>query len=106
MSQRTVCGPPTAAVDWQDWGAACVGEDPALFFAPDYWETTEQKRAREARAKLICRTCPVQAQCLEFGLAASEGHGVWGGFNESERRRIARLRARKTTVAEPAATVA
>ena len=106
MSQRRACELSIPAVDWQEWGAACAGEDPSIFFAPDYWETTDEKRTREAKAKEICRGCPVQAECLEFGLAASEGHGLWGGFNESERRRIIFLRARKFAVAEPATTVA
>lgn len=74
--------------------AACSGEDLSLFFAPNYFEKQAEKKAREAKAKLICRGCPVREACLEFGMAASEGHGVWGGLNERERRRLALQRAR------------
>ena len=95
MSQRQMGGTAAAAADWQEWGATCVGEDPSVFFAPDYWETTEEKRAREAKAKLLCRACPVRPQCLEFGLTASEGHGVWGGLSEDERRSLRRSRQRE-----------
>lgn len=72
--------------------AACRGEDPSLFFAPAYFETRGQKGSREAGAKEICARCPVRAECLEFALETRETHGVWGGFNEMERRRLLRAR--------------
>lgn len=106
MSQPRVCGPAIPAVDWQDGGAACTGEDPSLFFAPDYWETPTQKKARETKAKSFCRACPVQASCLEFGMAASDGHGIWGGLNEGNRRRLSFLRARNVPIETPVETVA
>ena len=31
------------------------------------------------RAIDICRTCAVQAPCLQIALARREPHGVWGG---------------------------
>lgn len=94
------------AVDWQDWGAACEGEDLSLFFAPNYFETQSGKKAREAKAKLICRACPVQPECLEFALVASKGHGVWGGFNERERRKIVFTRAQAAALTGMAEIVA
>lgn len=89
-----------------DEAAACLGEDLTLFFAPNYFEKQSVKRAREAKAKLICRSCPVQAECLEYGLASSDGHGVWGGFNEQERRRLLRLRERTSLLLGAVETVA
>jgi WhiB family redox-sensing transcriptional regulator len=77
------------------YAAACRGEDPALFFAPSYFEKRGQKHAREAVAKAICSRCPVRAECLDFALATRETHGVWGGFNEMERRRLLRARAQE-----------
>ena len=77
---------------WQFRGA-CRGEDPALFFAPNYFERREEKNGREAKAKAFCNRCPVRIDCLEYALRVREPHGVWGGRNELERRRLLRERA-------------
>ena len=42
-------------------------------------------------AKSICRRCPHQAECLEWGIQ-NEQHGIWGGVAEGERRLIRRKR--------------
>lgn len=79
--------------DWADgWqlDAACRGEDASLFFAPSYFEKREEKDAREARAKRFCARCRVREQCLAYALRIRESHGVWGGMNELERRRLLR----------------
>ena len=76
---------------WQD-RAACRGEDSSFFFAPSYFEKRHEKDAREAKAKAICARCPVREMCLEYALAIREPHGVWGGQNETERRRVLRQR--------------
>lgn len=49
----------------------CHTGDPDLFFA-------ERPEDLE-RAKVLCRTCPVRAECLAGALARSEPWGVWGG---------------------------
>jgi WhiB family redox-sensing transcriptional regulator len=72
--------------------AACRGEDSSLFFAPSYFEKREEKDAREARAKRLCSRCPVREPCLEYALRTRDPHGVWGGLNEVERRRLLRAR--------------
>jgi WhiB family transcriptional regulator, redox-sensing transcriptional regulator len=81
--------------DWT-WGwqfdAACRGQDSTLFFAPSYFERREEKEAREARAKVFCRRCPVREQCLDYALRTRETHGIWGGMNEMERRQLLRRR--------------
>jgi WhiB family redox-sensing transcriptional regulator len=85
--------------DWeQGWQfrAACKGEDAVFFFAPNYFETKEEKRAREAKAKAICARCEVRAECLEYALRTREPHGIWGGLNELERRLLLRQRGRWT----------
>jgi WhiB family redox-sensing transcriptional regulator len=79
---------------WQ-FRAACRGEDTSLFFAPNYFEKREEKLARETRAKAFCSRCPVREQCLEYALDVREGHGVWGGLNELERRVLLRQRERR-----------
>jgi WhiB family redox-sensing transcriptional regulator len=79
---------------WQ-FRAACRGEDSSLFFAPNYFERREEKLGREARAKVFCDRCPVRTDCLEYALDSREGHGVWGGLNELERRAVLRQRERR-----------
>jgi WhiB family redox-sensing transcriptional regulator len=76
---------------WED-DAACRGADTSLFFAPNYFETREQKEAREVQAKRICASCPVREPCLEYALRTRDPHGIWGGLNEIERRRLLRSR--------------
>lgn len=78
---------------WQ-WRAACRGEDAGLFFPPAYPELKEARLSRERKAKVICSTCPVRMECLEYALRIREPHGVWGGLNELERRVLLRDRTR------------
>lgn len=73
--------------DWK-MGAACLGVDPDLFF-PERGENADN-----AEAKRICRSCPVQVECLDYALENREIYGIWGGTSERERRRIRRARAR------------
>jgi WhiB family redox-sensing transcriptional regulator len=73
--------------------AACRGEDSSYYFAPSYFEKRGEKLAREAVAKRICAVCPVRQACLEYALETREGHGVWGGLNETERRAILKRQA-------------
>jgi WhiB family redox-sensing transcriptional regulator len=73
---------------WQT-DAACRGADSTLFFAPNYFERREEKVAREMR---ICAVCPVREPCLRYALRTRDPHGVWGGLNELERRRLLRAR--------------
>ncbi|MHB1786455.1 MAG: WhiB family transcriptional regulator [Acidimicrobiales bacterium] len=72
---------------WQD-RAACRGPQASVFFPPSYFERKEAKVGREARAKDICRACPVQSDCLDYALAIREPHGIWGGLNEMERKAL------------------
>jgi WhiB family redox-sensing transcriptional regulator len=45
-----------------------------------------------ANAKLVCATCPVRVECLQF--ACDHGEiGIWGGATRRERREI---RARRS----------
>ena len=83
--------PDGSAPAWR-LDAECRGEDPAMFFAPSYFERRAEKLGRESRAKAICSRCPVREECLEFALRVREPHGVWGGLNEQERRQLLRTR--------------
>ena len=73
--------------------AECRGDNASFFFAPPHFERKAQKDAREGVARALCRACPVQIECLEYSLAVQEPHGIWGGMNELERRRLQRKRA-------------
>jgi WhiB family redox-sensing transcriptional regulator len=73
-------------------GALCRGDDAVHFFAPNHLEHKEEKDAREARARALCDRCPVHDLCLDYALEAGEPHGIWGGLNELQRRRLLRRR--------------
>lgn len=65
---------------WRSQGACrAPGVDPAWFF-PGIGESDIA-----ARAKQVCRSCPVQAECAEAG--REEHHGIWGGLTERQRHR-------------------
>ncbi|MDT0542716.1 MULTISPECIES: WhiB family transcriptional regulator [Streptomyces] len=72
--------------------AACVDEDPELFFPVGVAGPAAQEQ--RARAKWICGRCPVIDECREYALDAGVTHGVWGGTSEEERRAL-RVRARR-----------
>ncbi len=52
-------------------------------------ETREIIESNPRRAKKICLSCPVVAECLEYSLIYKE-HGVWGGMTHIERIRMLR----------------
>lgn len=82
-------------MDWRQ-DAACIGEDPELFFPVG---TTGPALEQVERAKAVCRRCPVIDQCLEWALATNQDSGVWGGMSEDERRALRRSRQRRRRLA-------
>ena len=76
-------GPNADIWDWQMQGL-CRGVDSSMFFHPD-GERGRARAQREMRAKEMCRSCPVIAQCRSHALAVGEPYGIWGGVSESER---------------------
>lgn len=56
-------------------GAACVGEDPEIFFP------RHPSSADAAKARTVCARCPVRADCLAGAKARGETQGIWGGQN-------------------------
>jgi WhiB family redox-sensing transcriptional regulator len=86
--------------NWQDQ-AACRGrgeERPALFWGPEYEVKTDRER-REARAKAVCKSCPVRSECLEYALAGGERDCVYGGMNYDERQAERRRRRERKRAA-------
>lgn len=71
--------------------AACIGEDPELFFPVG---STAPAVRQAARAKRVCAACPVRGECLRWSLDTCQDAGVWGGLDEEERRVIRRQRRR------------
>jgi WhiB family transcriptional regulator, redox-sensing transcriptional regulator len=70
--------------DWRH-RARCRNVSPELFF-PD---ATDNKQI--AKAKAVCKLCPVQLQCREWALRTNEA-GIWGGMTDEERRAVRRRR--------------
>jgi WhiB family transcriptional regulator, redox-sensing transcriptional regulator len=77
-------------MDWRD-RAACLTEDPELFF-PIGQAGPAVEQAEEA--KRVCRRCQVRETCLAWALEAGLDHGVLGGMTEVERRALRGARSR------------
>ena len=77
-------------VTWRE-SAACRFLDTELFFP-----IGKAGRAIEEirRAKAVCAGCPVRPPCLAFALDTHQGYGIWGGYDEDERRLLLRQRAK------------
>ncbi|MFH8293239.1 WhiB family transcriptional regulator [Streptomyces sp. NPDC018059] len=82
--------------------AACVDEDPDLFFPVG---TTGPAIRDLAAAKRVCARCPVSGECLAWALRTGQAAGVWGGTCEEERAALRgeTRRARRGATANAAA---
>jgi WhiB family transcriptional regulator, redox-sensing transcriptional regulator len=78
-----------AGTDWRSQGR-CLDEDPELFFPIGH---AGPALLQVAEAKAVCATCQVREVCLEWSLEEGLDHGVWGGLDGDERRRLRRLAA-------------
>lgn len=73
---------PAWTHDWAGKGR-CAKADPDALFV----------QGKEQRlAKVVCRGCPVVAECLADALDNRTPFGVWGGMTERERRALLRTR--------------
>lgn len=77
-------------MDWRG-RAACRREDPELFFPIG---RDDVERPEVDAAKEVCARCPVLDECLAYALATRQPDGIWGGLTTTERRALARRRAR------------
>ena len=73
---------PSWVKDWAAYGL-CTSSDPDALFV--------QGKAQRS-AKVVCRACPVIAECLADALDNRTEFGVWGGMTERERRALLRRR--------------
>jgi len=71
----------STSLNWMDH-AVCKGRT-NLFFPPKA-ERPQARVRREAQARLLCRTCPVNDKCQVFARDNRE-YGFWGGESEEER---------------------
>lgn len=61
--------------------ASCKDIGVELFFEESKTPTTEEKMVMH-----LCRSCPVQKDCLNWGLH-HELYGIWGGLTRAQLRR-------------------
>lgn len=78
--------------------AACRNVDPDSFFPIGDPEGANFDDWQAAKAFCLTR-CPVADDCLDYAIAHSLKHGVFGGTDPDQRDRIRRNRARKARVA-------
>ena len=77
---------------WREF-AACLDEDPELFFPH------ESSVRQEREAKAVCRTCPVVDVCLSAALSyRGRVAGIWGATTEQEREGLKRRLRRRVPV--------
>jgi WhiB family transcriptional regulator, redox-sensing transcriptional regulator len=83
-------------VDWRQKGN-CNNKDPELFFPIGRGSLID---LQVEQAKELCEPCPVRSECLIFSLKTKdtwdgskryEEFGIWGGFDEDQRRGLRRL---------------
>lgn len=73
--------PSAVAPDDRTWvaKALCRGTDPDALFVGG---------ARQRKAAVICRRCPVMTECGAEALDNKVEFGVWGGMTERQRRAL------------------
>jgi WhiB family redox-sensing transcriptional regulator len=78
--------------------AACRHADTELFFPIG----SSGRAATEIhQAKALCARCPVRESCLTYAVVTGQEFGIWGGYDENERR-LLRTRWRRSQTAGPA----
>lgn len=53
-----------------------------MFYDEQFAADADQKRVKE-----LCKTCDLQAECLDWGVRVDVEFGIWGGMSVAERRR-------------------
>ncbi|MEU5066638.1 WhiB family transcriptional regulator [Streptomyces virginiae] len=73
-------GRPSLA--WQEQGlcATVPPDDDGDEFFPNLDDRAGRESARE-----FCGHCPVQQECLAYGIATRQQYGVWGGITASSK---------------------
>lgn len=73
--------------DYDDWRehAACRNTR-----HPDVWYPDKEQIHTIRAAKIVCKQCPVRADCLDAAFDNGEPFGIWGGYTPQEREVIRR----------------
>ena len=65
---------------WME-SAVCRQTDPELWFPERESPSTAGVITTIRRAQTVCRSCPVQTECLDYALSNNEKAGIWAGIN-------------------------
>jgi WhiB family redox-sensing transcriptional regulator len=70
--------------------AACQRADVNLFFKPDKTESASkaEKQRRQTAAKALCRSCPVNGECLAEAIALGDRYAIRASYTAKERKRL------------------
>lgn len=63
---------------WKEYGACYRSFNPRFF--------PETYGGKSAIA--VCKTCDVEALCLDYAIRTNQHHGVWGGKTRSQRLKV------------------
>jgi len=71
--------------------AECRFMDPEMFVPSRDSKGAEAQKVAAA-AQVVCRRCPVKAECLEYAMAlpAAQCVGIWAGTSDRQRQRMRR----------------
>lgn len=74
--------PPSVEPDAQPWveRAVCKGAPTKVFFPEGCGNT--------GAARMICKTCPVTRECLDYAIESDSNWGIYAGLSGSERARL------------------
>ncbi|WP_231983385.1 WhiB family transcriptional regulator [Mycobacterium sp. 852002-51961_SCH5331710] len=100
MAEKPSRRQPASDFNWQSH-ARCRGLPTEMFFASD-GERGQLRAASEERAKRVCRSCPVQRDCLRYAVVSVEAWGVWGATTPRERALVIRGQPNQPTGHHPA----
>ncbi len=79
--------------------ASCEHEDYRIFF-PSRGESTRLAKmycwGGNVKGRIV-DPCPVREECLEYALATTKTHGIWGGMSARERRSEKRSRRSRSS---------
>ena len=67
-------------INWME-SALCRQTDAELWFPDRENPNTDGFITTIRRAQTVCRSCPVQTECLDYALSNNEKFGVWAGIN-------------------------
>lgn len=65
---------------WWERGSCRRGNNAEAFFP--------EKGKSNHDAKIICGSCPVKIECLNYAIRRREPYGIWGGKSPHERRKL------------------